>query len=125
MTEDASTVTPGGLSLLILAEEEIDIATPEPDDQVQEEGFDQIKERVTRFVRRTAVSKTVDMSKLEGQLAGTQTQVESLLAGTVDHEIAGMRLKEIEVSLGISAGGTIGVVSAGMTASISLTYSKG
>jgi len=121
MTGDVPATNSGKLPLLILEEHEIAIATPEPADQVQEEG---LGERITRVVRRTAVSDKVDVSKLNGQLAETQKQVEGLLADSVDHSIGSMHLKEIEVSLGISASGTIGVVSAGMTASISFTYSK-
>ena len=114
MTGDAPQTSRGQLPLLILEEQEISIATAEPADQVQEERA--LRGKGVRHASRAPHGglACLDVAKLlHSQLAETKQKVEGLLAGSVDHSIGGMQLKEIEVSLGISASGTIGVVSAG------------
>ncbi|NUR75232.1 MAG: hypothetical protein HOQ28_02970 [Thermoleophilia bacterium] len=73
---------------------------------------------VTRFGHR---AKEVDLHRLEQNLAKVQGEIAELLR-SIDVNAAGYRLKTIEVSLAISAEGGIGVVTAGMEASLSLSF---
>jgi hypothetical protein len=107
-------------SLRILVVEDVPVRVAEEPDQMEDHG---IKEAIGRFRRRVTTSKA-DLEKLAGDLEAVQSGVEALLAGRTEHEVGGMKLNEVQVSLGISASGSIGVVTAGMEASITLSYSR-
>ncbi len=66
----------------------------------------------------------VPIQRIHTELARVQSEVDDVLS-KIDQEVRhGFQLSEVEVSLGISASGTIGFVSAGVEAGISLTFSR-
>jgi hypothetical protein len=108
-----------GLFVLVPAEVyEATSAEPAPgmDDGVEEHG-------PREWVQRIRVKKkTVDLSRIKDDLAKVQAQAEKLLASLSMREIGGMQLEEVQLSLGVTAEGSIGVVTAGVEAAIALTY---
>jgi hypothetical protein len=107
------------LQILVLADEPVP-APEEPDDQMEDQG---IKDAAVRF-RRRVTAKPADMQRLAGDMDKVMPEVETLLEGRTERKVAGLALNEVQVMLGISAEGSIGVVTAGMEASITLCYSR-
>jgi hypothetical protein len=68
--------------------------------------------------------KDVDLNKLQEGLDQMQGQIDALLQGVKTSTVAGFRLNSIEISLAISAGGSIGVATAGVEASMSLSFQR-
>jgi len=68
--------------------------------------------------------KDVDLTKLENGLERVQGQVDDLLGKVKDTNPQGFRLKSVEVSLAISAEGSIGVATAGVEASLALSFER-
>lgn len=115
----APTPEPDSFSLLVPERPVVlAITPPEQEDQVQEEGLS-----LKPLVRRAA-PQSVNLAKLRGDLERIQGEVDALLKNQIGSSVGGMRLNEIQVSLGISAEGSIGVVTAGVTASITLVYAR-
>jgi hypothetical protein len=82
---------------------------------------------VPQFVRKIVTRrKSVDLSKLHGELDEVQNQVDKILQQLTSPQTqpGKMGLSSLEVSIGISAGGSIGVVTAGMQASLTLVYER-
>ena len=69
-------------------------------------------------------SKEVDIGKLQASLEKAQDQIDALLKKVRKSTVSGYRLSSIEVSLAISAEGSIGVASAGVEASLSLSFER-
>lgn len=102
-----------------------DEATPPPDEhQAPPEDFQE--EALPAPLRRlfSHKSKDVDLGAVKDGLDQVQTQVESLLQDVDQSTVAGFHLGSVQVSLGISAGGSIGVVTAGVEASMTLTFER-
>jgi hypothetical protein len=68
--------------------------------------------------------KEVPLEKINSELDRIQGELDDVLSKIDTQPKHGFRLTEVEFSLGISAEGTIGVVSAGIEAGITLTFSK-
>ena len=68
--------------------------------------------------------KEVPLEKINGELERVQAELGEVLSKIDTEPKHGFRLTEVEISLGISAGGSIGVVSAGIEAGITLTFAK-
>ncbi len=68
--------------------------------------------------------KEVPLDKIHSELERVQAQLDDILSNIDTQPKHGFRLTEVEISLGISAEGSIGVVSAGVEAGITLTFSK-
>lgn len=64
----------------------------------------------------------VSLDKVKTELLQLQQQLDQLFSGIKESE-AGYHLSQIQVAVGISGQGSIGIVSAGMQASITLVYS--
>jgi hypothetical protein len=68
--------------------------------------------------------KEVPLEKIHNELDRVQAELDDVLSKIDTEPKHGFRLTEVEFSLGISAQGTIGVVSAGVEAGITLTFAK-
>ncbi len=68
--------------------------------------------------------KEVPLEKIQVELARVQGELDGILEKLGDESHHGFALSEVEISLGISAGGSIGVVTAGLTASLTLHFAK-
>ncbi len=68
--------------------------------------------------------KEVPLEKIHSELDRVQAQLDDVLSKIDTRPKHGFELTEVEISLGISAEGTIGVVSAGIEAGITLTFAK-
>jgi hypothetical protein len=77
------------------------------------------------FIRRwLAKDENIDLFKAKGELQRVEGEIDELL-GTLEAERkSGYHLAEVQVSVGISAQGSIGVVTAGLQASLTLVYSR-
>jgi hypothetical protein len=111
---------PSKLTLIVPDDE----AAPPGEDQPKPEDFEE--QAVPAVVRRlfSHKSKDVDLGPLKTGLDQVQGQIDALLEDINHSTVAGFRLNSVEVSLGISAGGSIGVVTAGVAASMSLTFER-
>jgi hypothetical protein len=69
--------------------------------------------------------KEIPLDKVNDELDRIQEEVDVLLSKLDSREKHGFILSEVAVSLGISAEGSIGIVSAGVEAGITLSFSKG
>lgn len=99
------------------------VVNPEPegsDDDLPEESFEpqSVKDWVPRL---RATPKPVKLSALQGRMGEIQDEVEKLLL-KMKPSTGGYHLAEVQVSLAISGGGTIGVATVGAEASIALTF---
>jgi hypothetical protein len=114
------TPAPNSLSLLVPEPPAAQAITPpDQEDQVREETSSPLKLLKRRFTRQPA-----DLTKLRNDLDRVQGEVDALLKDQTDSKVGNLRLNEVQVSLGISAEGSIGVVTAGVTASITLVYAR-
>jgi hypothetical protein len=117
MTAQSST---DGLPLLVVTEEKVQLPVTGPTEEGQyvEQG------RVTEFVRRVVRRQPVNLETVKGELSQVEQQVETLMKERQDREVGGMRLHGVEVSLGITAEGSIGLVTAGVEVSVTLVYER-
>jgi hypothetical protein len=91
----------------------------------EEEG--EVREAAPEWVEKIfARSKEVSLDRVQKELQEVRAQVGALLSvfGQPGDADAGFALAEIEVSLALSAQGSIGVATTGMEAVISLTYTS-
>jgi hypothetical protein len=105
-------------SLTVLVEDEI--AKPptqqEPiPGQAQEHGW--IREKILR-------NKPLELDDVQNQLGRVQGEVDDLLEQLATQAKHGFGLSQVQVKVGISAQGGIGVVTAGVQASLTLVYSR-
>jgi hypothetical protein len=96
------------------------IAASEVEDEIEirEAGGWQVVKGL--FVGR----KEVPLDKVRSELDRVQAELDDVLSRIDSQPKHGFELSEVAISLGISAEGTIGVVSAGVQAGITLTFSK-
>jgi hypothetical protein len=66
----------------------------------------------------------VDVGKLQGELEKVQGQIADLLKAVKDPAGSGFRLKTIEVALGVTGQGSIGIATAGVEASLTLSFER-
>ena len=99
---------------------------PSPADEYQAPLEDFEEQAIPAPIRRlfSHKPKDVDLGPLKTGLEQAQGQIDALLQDMTDSTVAGFRLGSVEVSLAISAGGSIGVVTAGVEASMSLTFER-
>jgi len=64
----------------------------------------------------------VPLDKVKAEMGQVEQQIDQLLSG-LKSTAAGYQLSQIQVAVGISGQGSIGIVTAGMQASITLVYS--
>ncbi|MGD0928296.1 MAG: hypothetical protein ABR926_24245 [Streptosporangiaceae bacterium] len=105
---------PKSLSIVTITDNGPDLA-----DQVEirEGPWENVK---SLFVGR----KEIALDKIHSELDRVQAELDDVLASIDTQPKHGFHLTEVEVSLGISGEGSIGVVSAGVEAGITLTFSK-
>lgn len=72
---------------------------------------------VSLFVRRPAAAKDI-----EGQMIGAIERVEALVETIRASRVGDMELSGVEVGLAVSAEGTIGIATAGVETSITLSF---
>jgi hypothetical protein len=112
-----------------MADEQLDLIVLEPD---QSSGASERASAIEvrgktwdAIVARVKPSQThVDLTKVKGDLDRVQGQIDSLLAGLRAKDSDRFRLAQVEVSLAVSAEGSIGVATAGVQAGIALTFSR-
>jgi hypothetical protein len=102
----------------VLIEEEI--AEPAPQKElapgdVVEHGW--IRKKVLR-------RKPLDLGEAQAQLDRVQGEVDDLIGQLATQTKHGFGLSEVQVAVGVSAQGSIGVVTAGVQASLTLVYSR-
>jgi hypothetical protein len=68
--------------------------------------------------------KDVNLDDVKADLDRVQGQIDTLLAGIQAHDSERFRLSQVEVSLAVSAEGSIGVATAGIQAGIALTFAR-
>jgi hypothetical protein len=68
--------------------------------------------------------KDVPLEKIDAELTRVQGEIDNILAKVEKDSRQGFKLSEVEISLGLSAGGSIGVVTAGIEAGITLHFAK-
>ncbi len=68
--------------------------------------------------------KEVSLEKIDAELTRVQGEIDSVLAKVETESRHGFSLSEVEISLGISAEGSIGVVTAGIEAGITFHFVK-
>jgi hypothetical protein len=111
---------PNKLTIIVADEEPVPTGAPpsEPED------FEE--QALPGFVRKifSHKSENVDLAPLKTGLRQVQGEVGAMLEDLDRSNVAGFRLGSVEVSLGISAGGSIGVVTAGVTASMTLMFER-
>lgn len=110
----------------VLVEEEELVPAPVPDTGPLEPG--EVREHlgIPQWVRRRVIKRQeVDLGQIRSQLDSVQNQVDSVLAQLGTEQRQGFALHEVQVSVGISAQGSIAVVTAGVQASLTLVYSRG
>ena len=116
MTDTAPTT-----GLTVLREEE-ELVTVSPEATPLRPG--ETSEHAGGFFRRMIKPHNLDVTGMQEQLNGVQTQVDQLLVDLAKQTKSGFHLKEVEVMIGISGQGSIGVVTAGVQASLTLIYSR-
>jgi hypothetical protein len=70
----------------------------------------------------SAIVQKIGFDKIESELAGIGAELDRLL-GAVPPPAGSYQLSSIQLSLGVTANGGIGIVTAGLQAGISLTFS--
>ncbi len=108
----------GHQSLTVLVEEEA-VKPPAAGEvrpgQAQEHGW--IREKILKH-------KPLDLGDVQDQLDRVQGEVDDLLGQLATQSKQGFGLSQVQVAVGISAQGGIGVVTAGIQASLTLVYSR-
>ena len=69
--------------------------------------------------------KTLPLDKVQSEIARLDAEVGSFLATITATSVAGYQLNEVQVQVGVSAQGSIGVVTAGVQGSLTLVYARG
>jgi hypothetical protein len=83
-------------------------------------------ERVGSWVRRRELKdKQLDLAAVQVKLDRVQAEVDGLIARLDSNQRHGFHLSEVQVAVGITAEGSIAVVTAGVQASLTLVYSRG
>jgi hypothetical protein len=96
---------------------------PETSGESDEAVAQGVREQLARL-RIFHRPKEVELDKLQDGLRRVQGQLDQLLTGVNRSTVAGFRLTTVEVSLAISAEGSIGVATAGVEASMSLSFER-
>ncbi len=112
--------TPKQITLLIPDENVYEApqpSTPLKPGEVQEQG------PVGAVWRWIIKDKKVPLAKVKTQMKRVEGEIDGLLASLKASTVSGYQLQEVQVSVGISAGGTLGVVTAGVSATLTLVYS--
>jgi hypothetical protein len=116
-----STPTSTSPTLTVLVEEEINESAP-----LQGTGADAGTEGVVSWIRRRELKeKQLDLQAVQVELDRVQAEVDGLIARLDSNQRHGFHLSEVQVSIGITAQGSIAVVTAGAPASLTLVYSRG
>ena len=110
------TVEPLSLIVLEGADAEAKIEGQGSPLEVRGKRWDAVVARVKR--------KDVDLSAVRDDLDRVQGQIDDLLAKLKTKDSDRFRLAQVEVSLAVSAEGSIGVATAGVQAGIALTFSR-
>ena len=107
---------PSTLSIITAADDGPDL---EGEVEIREPGGWKVVKSL--FVGR----KEVPLDKIHSELDRVQAELDDILSKIDSRPKHGFEISEVAISLGISAEGSIGVVSAGVQAGITLTFSKG
>ena len=83
--------------------------------EVEEQGW---------FTEKVLRRKPLDLGEAQVQLDRVQSEVDDLLGKLATETKHGFRLSQVQVAVGVSAQGSIGVVTAGVQASLTLIYSR-
>jgi hypothetical protein len=107
---------------LIVPTEAFDTALPS-DDEVEGDEFQ--PQSVAGFMRRLmGKAEKVDLAEVRAQLEDVQKEVDQLLSGIYESTIGAMHLAQVQVSLTVTAEGSIGIATVGAQASIALVYER-
>ncbi len=90
------------------------------------DGFEEQALHVPAFVKNIFVRKPkdVDLGRLQNALEKAEDEVAALLGALKHQSAGGFHLKSVDVDLSVSAEGSIGVVTAGAEASITLSFER-
>ena len=105
----------------VLVEDELDEQLASPD---LAPGMSQ-DQSVRSWVRKKILRhEPLDLSKVQAELDRVQGEVDDLLGKLATEPKHGFGLSEVQVSVGVSAQGSIAVVTAGVQASLTLVYAQ-
>ncbi len=115
MTETEASAT--RVFTVLVEADEIKPVPPQPigPGEVQEQGW---------FTEKVLRRKPLDLGEAQVQLDRVQSEVDDLLGKLATQTKHGFRLSQVQVAVGVSAQGSIGVVTAGVQASLTLIYSR-
>jgi hypothetical protein len=83
------------------------------------------EEGLVTWVRTKVIRhKSLDLTQVQTQLNRVQDELDDVLAKLATPPKHGFRLSEVQVQVGVSAQGTIAVVTAGIQASLTLVYER-
>ncbi len=112
----ASTQPPSYLTILVPDQGQGSVRGTQVENRSEED-----REETLFSLIPVAVSQ-VPLDKVKAEMGEVEQQIDQLLSG-LKSTAAGYQLAQIQVSVGISGQGSIGIVTAGMQASITLVYS--
>ncbi len=104
----------------------IKILVPEMENVAAEAEDDTEELGVRSFVKRWVFKdKELPIGQARQELQRVEAEVDQLLAAIqTGTKASGFHLKTVEVAVGLSASGSIGVVTAGVQASLTLVYDR-
>lgn len=76
------------------------------------------------LVRRKVDALQLPLDRAKAEMARVEQEIGGLFSGIQLQTVGGYQLKEVQVSVGINAQGSIAVVSAGVSASLTLVYDR-
>jgi hypothetical protein len=115
----ASTQPPSYLTILVPDQGQGSVSGTQIESRPEEDR----EEALFSLIPHVPVSVSqVPLDKVKAEMGEVEQQIDQLLSG-LKSTAAGYQLAQIHVSVGISGQGSIGIVTAGMQASITLVYS--
>jgi len=102
---------------VLVPEQEASQITAEESGELREQaGF--------RVFRWLAKEQEIDLAKAKGELQRVEGEIDELLGTLAAERKGGYHLSQVQVAVGVSAQGSIAVVTAGVQASLTLVYSR-
>ncbi len=92
--------------------------TPVRPGEFREEGL------VEEVRKRLFKDKKIPFDKIENELTRVELEIDALLAKLKAKTTAGYELSQVQVMVGVSAQGSIALVTAGVQASLTLVYTR-
>jgi hypothetical protein len=95
-----------------------------PSESDDEEGDEQEGPKWDKVRQRFVGRRSVSLTSVQTDLDDIQNQARRLLTSLSGGQIGDMRLDEVQFSVGVSAQGSLGIVTAGAQAAIALKYKR-